>query len=136
MADRASAGFCYDIATLLPLYNPLAVPVPTYIDPNTTSVAATSLSTVLVFGEPFGAAPLLLAACKTGRQACLVLLCACFPHRLHCLWPPPCVSACSTAVAAHSDSVSRHGQLRKLLAVPNSTQLSLLGIFASSSSRL
>ena len=54
MADRKSAGFCYDIATLLPLYNPMAVPIPDYVDPNTTSLSASPLSTVLVFGQPFG----------------------------------------------------------------------------------
>ena len=76
-ADRTSAGFCYDMATLLPMYNPLATPVPTYIDPNSTSVAATALSTILVFGQPFGK-PLCceladLAAvdpCKCSAAAC------------------------------------------------------------------
>lgn len=55
-ANRGSAGFCYDIATLLPQYNPLAVPIPTYIDPQENSVSATAISTLLVFGEAFGEA--------------------------------------------------------------------------------
>ena len=71
MADRKSAGFCYDIATLLPLYNPMAVPIPDYVDPNTTSLSASPLSTVLVFGQPFGeltrSVPMLSA--QNGRKS-------------------------------------------------------------------
>lgn len=54
IADRKSAGYCYDIATLQPVYNPLAVPIPADMDILNASVAASPLSTVLVFGGPFG----------------------------------------------------------------------------------
>lgn len=77
MADRKSAGFCYDIATLLPLYNPMAVPIPDYVDPNTTSISASPLSTVLVFGQPFGESPNCCAA------ACFYKL----PCQLSFAWP-------------------------------------------------
>ena len=70
-ANRGSAGFCYDIATLLPQYNPLAVPIPTYIDPQDASVSATSVSTLLVFGEAFGepGASRLWLCCQTNGAA-------------------------------------------------------------------
>ena len=59
IADRKSAGYCYDIATLLPLYNPLAVPIPEDMDTANASLAASPLSTILVFGNAFGSAPAL-----------------------------------------------------------------------------
>lgn len=49
----ANPGFCYDIGMLLPQYNPLAVLLPT--SPSATTLAASPLSTVLVFGLPLGA---------------------------------------------------------------------------------
>ena len=50
MATRGSATYCYDIASLQPVYNPLAV----YIENNATAYSANPLSTVAVFGSAFG----------------------------------------------------------------------------------
>jgi len=49
------AGFCFDRATLLPAFNPLATPLPASAEAVATGVAAASpLSTVLVFGAAAG----------------------------------------------------------------------------------
>ena len=51
----SDAGFCFDRATLLPAFNPLATPLPTSAEAVTKGVAAASpLSTVLVFGAAAG----------------------------------------------------------------------------------
>lgn len=64
LANRKTSQFCYDIATLQPVYNPLA----TFIAPNASGIAASPASTVAVFGQAYGAAP--AATCLT------VLACA------------------------------------------------------------
>ena len=50
IATRGSATYCYDLASLQPVYNPLAV----YIESNATAYSANPLSTVAVFGSAFG----------------------------------------------------------------------------------
>jgi hypothetical protein len=49
---NSNPGFCFDTGMLLPEYNPLAVPLPT--SAATTTIVASPLSTVLVFGMPMG----------------------------------------------------------------------------------
>lgn len=73
IADRKSAGYCYDIATLQPVYNPLAVPIPEDLDIYNASLAASPLTTILVFGNAFGmpwsSQSLLLAKCSKPSTA-------------------------------------------------------------------
>ena len=49
-ATRGQAQFCYDIATLLPVYNPIA----TLVVANSSSMAGNAISTVAVFGSAYG----------------------------------------------------------------------------------
>ena len=72
LADRKSAGYCYDVATLLPVYNPLAVPIPEDMDIYNASLAASPLTTILVFGGAFGESP--AAPPSWTSNSCL------FPH--------------------------------------------------------
>jgi len=50
-------GFCYDTGLLLPAFNPLAVELPAGQLPAGGVLAASPLSTLLVFGQPIGALP-------------------------------------------------------------------------------
>lgn len=50
-ADRDQAGYCNDIQTLLPVYNPQAVIIP---DETNSSVVVSPISTLLAFGWAYG----------------------------------------------------------------------------------
>ncbi|KAK9828062.1 hypothetical protein WJX81_007140 [Elliptochloris bilobata] len=52
--SAGSPGFCYDTGLLLPAFNPLAVELPAGALPSGAVLAATPLSTLLVFGQPIG----------------------------------------------------------------------------------
>lgn len=49
-ATAPSAQVCYDIATLMPAYNPVA----TVITANYPSIAANAITTLAVFGQALG----------------------------------------------------------------------------------
>ena len=51
-SSRKTAQFCYDIASLQPVYNPLA----TYITSGALSISTNPLTTVAAFGNAFGKA--------------------------------------------------------------------------------
>lgn len=55
---RSQAQFCNDIATLEPVYNPLA----TVINANATGISANPLTTVASFGQSYGKHLFLLAS--------------------------------------------------------------------------
>ena len=57
-----SPGFCFDRATLQPVFNPLATPLPTTEADMAKSPAVSPLSSLLVFGKAAGLTPKLMAA--------------------------------------------------------------------------
>jgi len=61
-------GFCYDTGLLLPAFNPLAVELPSGQLPAGAVLAASPLSTLLVFGQPIGAPPCRRGQCR--NQTC------------------------------------------------------------------
>ena len=56
--SAGSPGFCYDTGLMLPAFNPLAVELPAGALPSGAVLVASPLSTLLVFGQPIGAANL------------------------------------------------------------------------------
>lgn len=86
-ATRGNAQYCYDIATLLPVYNPIA----TTIVANSTGMAGNAISTVAVFGAAYGTIPNAVTYCTA--PLFLALLYATSNLRPHIL-PPfqlPCL---------------------------------------------
>jgi len=64
-STRKSANFCYDIASLQPMYNPLA----TYITQGATAICANPLTTVASFGYAYGEDALQLLSGRRKFQA-------------------------------------------------------------------